>query len=155
MYIKYIEWWQQRGSTPWLFLEQFLCSWVWKQPWLVESKGRCRRREVQHCRTGRCGWDRMCGAVRAAPLLTSLLFRQVACRLECCIAAEAQRANQEWKLHTREESEVENRLSAALLFSQNCRPTDGVLSTGLRVLGHWWVHGHGKKQISAYSANLV
>ncbi|CAG07518.1 unnamed protein product [Tetraodon nigroviridis] len=30
---------------------------------------------------------------------------QAACRPECCIAAEAQRANQEWKLHTREESQ--------------------------------------------------
>lgn len=46
-------------STPWLFLEQFLCSWVWKQPWLVKRRGRCWWREVHHCRTGRCGWDRM------------------------------------------------------------------------------------------------
>lgn len=117
----------------------------------VEGKGRCGWREVQHCRTGRCGRDRVCGAVRAAPLLTS---RQGACRLECCIAAEAQRANQEWKLHTREESEVENRLSAALPFSelQTHRWVPLVRSTGLRVLGHWWVHGHGEKQISAHSA---
>lgn len=82
----------------------------------------------------------MCAAVRASPLLTSLLFRQVACRLECCIAAEAQRANQEWKLHTREESEVENRISAAPSFFQNRRPMDGVsllkLYSELRVLGH-------------------
>lgn len=69
----------------------------------------------------------MCAAVAASPPLTSLLIRQVACRLECCIAAEAQPANQEWKLHTREDSQVENRISAALSFSQNCRTADRAL----------------------------
>lgn len=70
--------------------------------------------------------DRMCAAVRASPALTALLIRQVACRLECCIAAEAQRASQEWKLHTREECQVENRIRTALSFSHNCRTADRV-----------------------------
>lgn len=69
----------------------------------------------------------MCAAVAASPPLTSLLIRQVACRLECCIAAEAQPANQEWKLHTREDSQVENRISAAPSFSRNCRTADRAL----------------------------
>lgn len=93
---------------------------------LCLGRRQCARREVHHCRMGGCGWDRTCGAVRASPPLTSLLIRQVACRRECCIAAEAQRANQERKLHTREESQVENRTGAALSFPWNCRAADPV-----------------------------
>lgn len=85
----------------------------------------------ERCTTAEWGGDvagtRMCAAVAASPPLTSLLIRQVACRLECCIAAEAQPANQERKLHTREDSQVENRISAALSFSQNCRTADRAL----------------------------
>lgn len=49
-----VKWWKQLGNTlsPWFFLEQFLCAWLWEQPWLVQSKGRCRWREVHHCRMG-------------------------------------------------------------------------------------------------------
>jgi len=64
-----------------------------------ERKG-CQLEEVHHCGTGACGWDRMCGAVRASPLLRSLLICQVACRLEWCIAAKTQRGNQQWNSST-------------------------------------------------------
>lgn len=89
----------------------------------LRARTGCRWGEVHHCGTGRCEWDRMCGAVRASPLLTSLLVCQVACRLEWCIAAKTQRGNQEWKQRTsREGSQVDK--SLLLLI---CRLSGGFL----------------------------
>lgn len=83
----------------------------------------CRWGEVHHCGTGRCEWDRMCGAVRASPLLTSLLVCQVACGLEWCIAAKTQRGNQEWKQRApREGSQVDKSLLSLI-----CRLSGGFL----------------------------
>lgn len=89
----------------------------------LRARTGCRWGEVHHCGTGRCEWDRMCGAVRASPLLTSLLVCQVACRLEWCIAAKTQRGNQEWKQRTpREGSQVDKSLLSLI-----CRLSGGFL----------------------------
>lgn len=82
---------------------------------------------MHHCGTGRCEWDRMCGAVRASPLLTSLLVCQVACRLEWCIAAKTQRGNQEWKQRTPREGSQVDKSPLSLI----CRLSGGFLQEKL------------------------
>lgn len=56
----------------------------------------------------------MCGAVRASPLLRSLLICQVACRLEWCIAAKTQRQSAVEQHTSREGSQVDESLLGVL-----------------------------------------
>lgn len=72
------------------------CVTLRRAPEGLEKRKACQLKEVHHCGAGGCGRDRMCGAVRASPLLRSLLICQEACRLEWCIAAKKQEGNRQW-----------------------------------------------------------